>query len=158
MVTLTLMHDYLCDASSLDISTAETYHWYQAVSSFNRRLSRDAYNHDQVAMMAISAILGTLVFGHIEARTPDKAWPLNPPSASAVTWLRLNHGKQEVWKLVRSRYHNSTAEILGSIHMSQTLIGVPLGSTAFLLSSFAFIILALRQAASITHITPWRWN
>lgn len=121
IVTLTLMHDrHLCDVSSLDLSTAESYHWYQAVSSFNRQLSHDAYAHDQIALMATSAIMGTLVFCHMEAKTPDEAWPLNSPSTSAVNWLCINRGKQEVWKLARSRNHNTTVEILGSIHTSQT--------------------------------------
>ncbi len=94
------MHDHhLSTVSNTKLSTTEAYHWYQATSTFNKQLSRPPQVEEQAALLTTAALLGTIAFCHIEARTSEEAWPLKPPSSSDLDWLRMSDGKKEVWKL-----------------------------------------------------------
>lgn len=37
-----------------------------------------------------------IAFGHIEAKTPEEAWPLAPPSPLDLNWLNMSDGKKEI--------------------------------------------------------------
>lgn len=37
-----------------------------------------------------------MTFHHIDAKTPEEAWPLKAPSSSDLNWLRMCNGKREI--------------------------------------------------------------
>lgn len=91
------MHDrYFTTDPKLTIS--EAYHWHQATSAFLKQLSDPIHaNGKQVALCTTAALLGTIVFCHIDASTPAEAWPLKPPSSTDLDWLKLSAGKS-LWR------------------------------------------------------------
>jgi hypothetical protein len=83
----------------------EVRHWYLATSQFTRKLASALTNtpqvgldvHQQAALQATSALLVVLSFCHLEARTPEEAWPLVQRSHSLtpedLAWIKLSNGK-----------------------------------------------------------------
>ena len=99
---LTLTHDrYLSLDPNLTPSTEESYHWSRALSSFNKQLSQPPRGDEASALLTTAAMLGVLTFYHMEATTPEEAWPLSPPTQSDLTWLKMSNGKKEVFKLTQ---------------------------------------------------------
>jgi hypothetical protein len=122
ILTLTLMHDrHLSAVSNTKLSTTEAYHWYQATGSFNKQLSRPLQVEQQAALLATAALLGTVTFCHIEARTPEEAWPLKQPSSSDLDWLRMSDGKKEVWKLTQPLKADPVFHALAAVHTNELL-------------------------------------
>ncbi len=77
------MHDrYPTVDSSPKLSTAEAYHWFQAVSSFNQQLFHPLRIEQRATIVLTAGFVGRTVFYNIDARTPQEAWPLKPASAS----------------------------------------------------------------------------
>lgn len=102
VLTLTLMHDrYLSAASNTKQSRTEAFHLSQGAALFNSKLSKPIQPSERAALWATAALLGTITFGHIEAKTPEEAWPLKPPSSSDLEWLRMSNGKKEIWKITQ---------------------------------------------------------
>lgn len=101
LLTFTLMHDrHLSTAQNTKMSPAEVFHWSQSIVSFRKKLSsapKEVSERD--ALLATAVLLGTIAFCHIEAETPEQAWPLKPPSSLDLNWLMMSYGKKEVWKL-----------------------------------------------------------
>ena len=81
-------------------TTFETYHGYQAAALLNQRLSSPLIDDDRDAVGAVGVLLGIMTLASIEACTPEKAWPLKPPSSDDLQWLKLNEGKKELWRIV----------------------------------------------------------
>lgn len=82
VLSLTLMHDrYLFTAPNTKLSTTEAFHWYQSVALFNGKLSGPIQPSERDALWAAAALLGIIAFRYIEAKTPEEAWPLKPPSS-----------------------------------------------------------------------------
>jgi hypothetical protein len=134
IATLTLMHDRhlsMDDPSTYcpKLKFAESFHWYRAVSSFNDQLSslqqydggKQITASTQIALLTTSAILWTISFSHIEARTPEEAWPLTPTSSSDLKWLGMNNGKEQIWKVTQSCPPDPTAMALASIRSHEML-------------------------------------
>jgi hypothetical protein len=122
ILTLTLMHDrYLFAGSNTKLSTIEAYHWYQAPCSFNKQLSRPLQMERRAALLTTAALLGTITFCHIEAMTPEEAWPLKLPSSSDLDWLRMSDGKEEVWKLSQPLKAGSVFHALAAVHTNDLL-------------------------------------
>ena len=82
-------------------SAEECYHWSRALSGFNKQLCRIPQGDEQSALLTTAAMLGMLTYYHIEASTPEEAWPLAPPSPSDLAWLKMSDGKKEVFKLTQ---------------------------------------------------------
>lgn len=134
IATLTLMHDRHLSKTDPSgycpkLKIAESFHWYRAVSSFNDRLS-SLQQYDggeqitastQVALLSTSAILWTINFCHVEARAPEEAWPLNSTSSSDLKWLRMNNGKEQIWKVTQSCPPDPTAMTLASMRSHEML-------------------------------------
>jgi len=122
ILTLTLMHDrHLSAVSNTKLSTTEAYHWYRATYSFNKQLSRPLQAEQQAALWTTAALLGTITFCHIEARTPEEAWPLKLPSSSDLDWLRMSDGKKEVWKLTQPLKADPVFRALVAVHTNDLL-------------------------------------
>ncbi|RAH78618.1 hypothetical protein BO86DRAFT_391622 [Aspergillus japonicus CBS 114.51] len=80
----------------------ESYHWDRALVGFNRKLSQNPQSDDKAALLSTSMLLWLLVFCHVDASTPEEAWPLSPNVISGPTWLRIARGKDEVWRQMPS--------------------------------------------------------
>lgn len=133
ITTLTLMHDrHLSMTDSLyycpRLVVAEYFHWYRAVLLFNDRLSALRHFHGEediaasrVALLSTAAILWTISFSHIEARTSQEAWPLKSTSSSDLNWLRMNNGKEEIWKVTQSYRPDTVSMTLASMRTHEML-------------------------------------
>ncbi|KAI9644238.1 hypothetical protein NHQ30_007593 [Ciborinia camelliae] len=102
LLTFTLMHDrHMSIEHSIRMSPPETFHWRQSISLFSNMLSSGPIgsSSERDALWATSVLLGTIAFCHIEAATPEEAWPLKPPSSLDLNWLMMSYGKSEIWKL-----------------------------------------------------------
>ena len=86
--------------SSTALATSEAFHWQKALGTFNKVLSAafqpsstPLTDTERIAIWGTSMILGALAFCHLDARTPEEAWPLAPASDLDLNWLRLSEGK-----------------------------------------------------------------
>ncbi|KAJ5547107.1 hypothetical protein N7494_004692 [Penicillium frequentans] len=132
ITTLTLMHDrHLSMTDNLQycphLVLAENYHWHRATLLFNDRLSTLRQFHGEetaasrVALLSTAAILWTISFCHIEARTSQEAWPLNSTSSSDLNWLRMNSGKEQIWKVTQSYRPDPVSKTLASMRTHEML-------------------------------------
>lgn len=133
ITTLTLMHDrHLSMMDNLQycphLVLAEYYHWYRATLLFNDRLSAlrqfqgEETAASRVAMLSTAAILWTISFSHIEARTSQEAWPLKSTSSSDLNWIRMNSGKEQIWKVTQSYRPDPVSMTLASMRTHEMLI------------------------------------
>ena len=99
--TLTMLHDrYMSgDTFSKSIIDDICYHWTQAVSLFNRKLSSRIQDEDRDPLWAAAALSGIIAFAAVEATEPEDAWPLKPSDHSDLDWLRMSEGKSAVFEL-----------------------------------------------------------
>ena len=96
------MHDrYLSGVPNSKLSTEEAFHWYQSTALFNNKISGPIDPSERDAAYATRVCLGVITFFYIEAKTPEEAWPLKPPSSSDLNWLSLSEGKKTIWKYTR---------------------------------------------------------
>jgi len=120
------MHDrYLTVGSSLKLSTAEAYHWFQTVSSFNQQLLHSLRIEQRAAIVLTAGFVGRIVFYNIDARTPQEAWPLKPASASDLNWLTMSDGKKEIWKLSQPLKEDLVYQVLAPSHTNSLLPTLP---------------------------------
>ncbi|KAJ5528073.1 hypothetical protein N7513_012232 [Penicillium frequentans] len=132
ITTLTLMHDrHLSMTDNLQycphLVLAEYYHWHRATLLFNDRLSTLRQFHGEetaasrVALLSTAAILWTISFCHIEARTSQEVWPLKSTSSSDLNWLRMNSGKEQIWKVTQSYRPDPVSKTLASMRTHEML-------------------------------------
>lgn len=113
LLALTLMHDRsLSAAPNTNLSTTEAFHWYQGIALFNSKLASPIQASERDALYATAAFLGVIAFFYIEAKTPEEAWPLKPPSALDLDWLTLSDGKKEIGKITQPGGGKSVFETL----------------------------------------------
>lgn len=89
-------------------SVLEATSWYKATCAFNTQLRQPLSVDQQASVWAASAILGTMVFCHDDARIPEEAWPLKPASDSDLQWLRMSDGKKQVYALTQALASHQT--------------------------------------------------
>ncbi|RAH64739.1 Zn(II)2Cys6 transcription factor domain-containing protein [Aspergillus aculeatinus CBS 121060] len=94
---------------------AEFYHWDRALFGFNRKLSQSPQPGDKAALLSTSMLLWLLVFCHVDASSPEEAWPLSPNLVSGPTWLRIARGKDEVWRQMPSAPRDSISAALAPV-------------------------------------------
>ncbi|MCJ1388762.1 hypothetical protein MMC18_001611 [Xylographa bjoerkii] len=100
ILMVTQLHDrHLACIANTELSTTEAFHYYQSTALFNSKLSGPLRGFERDALWVAASILGTISFCHIEAKTPEEAWPLKPRSSLDLNWLSLIEGKMEVWRL-----------------------------------------------------------
>ncbi|KAJ5665799.1 uncharacterized protein N7477_008247 [Penicillium maclennaniae] len=134
IATLTLMHDrhlIMADTPIYNskLTPAESYQWYRAASSFNDRLSslqrcragESIPASTQLALLSTAAILWAISFYYTAARSPEEAWPLKSPSSSDLNWLRMNNGKEQIWKVTQSYPPDPMSMALASIQTHEML-------------------------------------
>ena len=114
VLTLTLMHDrHLSATLNNNLSVTEAFHWDQSIASFSSKLSGPIQPSEQDTLWATSTLLVIIAFYHIEAMTPEEAWPLKPPSSLDLNWLRMSEGKKEIWKNIQRLGAESVFQPLG---------------------------------------------
>jgi len=122
VLTLTLMHDrYLSASPNTKQSTAEAFYWYKGTALFNSKLSKPIQPSERDALWVTAALLGAIAFACIEAKTPEEAWPLKPPSSLDLDWLRMSDGKKEVWKITDPLRADSVFQPLAPEHQHDFL-------------------------------------
>lgn len=124
------MHAVLAVAHIHDLTFNDSYaskgvgklspHWYRAVSLLNHRLSQPIIPAERDAIWLAATLISIGGFVAIEADIPDQAWPLRPPSALDLSWLKLCDGKRHVAKLTDplredGAFHRVAAEMLETI-------------------------------------------
>ena len=113
LLSLTLMHDrYLSAATHTNLSIIEAFHLYQGTALFNSKLSGPIEASERDAIYATAVCLGVIAFFYIEAKTPEEAWPLTPPSPLDLNWLSLSDGKRELSKVTQPRGEKSVFQTL----------------------------------------------
>lgn len=121
VLTLTSMHDrHLSTTTITKRSATEEFHWYQAIDFFNYKLSAPIHPSERDALWAAAALLGILTLCHLDAKTPEEAWPLKEASALDLNWLKMTEGKNEVCKIcepsrIDSVFHPVSPEYLKSL-------------------------------------------
>ena len=123
LLSLTLMHDrHLSGAPNANLSTIEAFHWYQGTALFNAKLSSGPYQgSERDALFAAAACLGVISFYYIEAKTPEEAWPLKPPSSLDLNWLALSYGKKEIAKVTEPTAGKSPFQTLMPLENTKPL-------------------------------------
>lgn len=91
----------LGNSPSLEKTPAEAFHWFKATALFNAKLNTGIFPEDRDALWATAILLGVSTFSSCEATRPEDAWPLAPPSAADLNWLRISDGKKEIWKIAK---------------------------------------------------------
>lgn len=155
VLTFTLMHDrYLSATPYAKQSTTEAFHLYQGAALFNSKLSKPIQPSERGALWATAALFGTITFCHIEAKTPEEAWPLKPPSSSDLEWLRMSDGKKEIWKITQPLTADGVFQALAPANMNDSL---PTSSTVPELDALPseFIELYSLEATSTPSHNPY---
>ena len=121
------MHDrHTLDSLRPRISLAESDHWDRALTGFNQQLSQGIRPGAPGALLTTAAILWFLVFCHIEARTPEEAWPLGGAAPGAPAWLHLTGGKEALGRWMSSSSPpDPIAEALAPIPLRPRCWGEP---------------------------------
>lgn len=120
---VTRMHDrYLFAAQPSSLSVTEASLWHQSVASFKRKMCEPIQPSERDALWATSAILATISFFHIEAKTPEEAWPLTQPSSLDLNWLKLSDGKRAVWSITQPLRSDCTLRALALEHTTVSKI------------------------------------
>lgn len=120
---VTRMHDrYLSAAQASSLYVTEASHWHKSVASFKRKLFEPIQPSERDALWVTSAILATVSFFHIEAKTPEEAWPLKQPSSMDLNWLKLSDGKRAVWSITQPLRSDCTLRALALEHSAVSKI------------------------------------
>lgn len=113
VLSVTLMYDrFLSDAPHAKLSYNEVFHWNRGITLFNNKLSGPIQPSERDALWATAAILGAIAFCYMEAKTPEEAWPLRPPSPLDLNWLKMRDGRNEVWNITQPSTANSVFQTL----------------------------------------------
>ncbi|MDI1485166.1 MAG: hypothetical protein OHK93_000301 [Ramalina farinacea] len=113
------MHDrYLSAGLGVASTNAGIFHWHKAIALFNNKLSGQVLPEERDALWGVAAFLGILALYYIEAKTPDEAWPLKPPSSLDLNWLKLSDGKKAVWAIADPLRDDSIFRPVALSHLS----------------------------------------
>lgn len=96
----TLMHDrHLISSPPRPPSLAELAHFTRGTALFNTKLSGPLTPSEKDAIWAASTLLGSSTLAGVDALSPEQAWPLRTSSERDLDWLRMYHGKREIWRI-----------------------------------------------------------
>ena len=155
ILALTLMHDRsLSVPSTTKQSPIEAFHWYQAAALFNSKLSKPIQPSERAALWTTAALLGLMAFCHIEAETPEEAWPLKAPSFSDLEWLRMIDGKMEIWKITQPLTADSVFQAMAPAQ-ADDFLPAPLTGPQLDSLPFEFVELYGLHAPSVVDINPY---
>jgi len=123
VLTMTLIHDrYLSAAPNSKMSTTEAFHWYKSIALFNSKLSGPVQHSERDALWAATIFVGMIAFHFVEAKTPEEAWPLKPPSSMDLNWLKISDGKKCTWKIAQPMRDDSVWQPLVLHNMNMRLL------------------------------------
>ena len=123
--TVTAIHDrYLYSSPKSRQTTTEAYHWSQAATLFNKKLSSPVQPFDRDAVWATAVLLCSTIFSSVEASDPEEAWPLKCPESSDLEWLRMLCGKLVIWDLTDPTRPDSAFHALADMHQSWDLSSI----------------------------------
>lgn len=115
VLTITLIHDRT-DLANSQQSSLELYHWCEATSQFNRKLTDSLTPSERDAIWITSVILGCTTLGQVVGETPEDVWPLNSPSHTDLDWVKLGEGKKAVWRITDPSRPDSVLRPLAAKH------------------------------------------
>ncbi|KAI0150816.1 hypothetical protein GGR57DRAFT_471646 [Xylariaceae sp. FL1272] len=72
------------------------YHWYHAVAMMKRKLIEPIAPFERDALWLSSSLISISNLAYVQARTPEEAWPLCPPSVADLSWFKLCDGQRLV--------------------------------------------------------------
>jgi hypothetical protein len=81
---------------------------------------------DQAAVWTTSALMFSTVFCHVDASTPEEAWPLRAPSAFDLDWLKMSDGKNEIGRMTSSLKGDPVFGELVSFHVEHIVEARPI--------------------------------
>lgn len=87
-------------------SMAELAHFTRGTALFNLNLSESLSSSGKDAIWGAITLLGSYTLAHIDAVSPEQAWPLRKPSETGLDWLRMYNGKREIWRIADSTRPN----------------------------------------------------
>lgn len=94
------MHDrHLISSPPRPPSKVELAHFTRGTALFNLKLSGLLTPSEKDAIWGAATLLGSSTFAHIEAVSPEQAWPLRKSSERDLDWLRMYNGKREIWRI-----------------------------------------------------------
>lgn len=109
----TLMHDrHLISSPPRPPSMAELAHFTRGTALFNMKLSGPLTPSEKDAIWGAATLLGSSTLAHIDAVSPEQAWPLRKPSESDLDWLRMYDGKREIWRITDPTRPNCCLRLL----------------------------------------------
>ena len=116
LLTFAMMHER--EMTGGQQTTDEMHHRYEGTAQFNRMLTRPIQYSERDAIWGTAAILGAIAYSAIDARTPEEAWPMKPPSVFDLDWLQISDGKKEMWRIADpyredSVWHNMVKHHVG---------------------------------------------
>ncbi|TRX91900.1 hypothetical protein FHL15_007219 [Xylaria flabelliformis] len=103
-----LMHAVLAMAEIHDLAigpfesrstSSLTYHWYNAISSMRRYINKPVIPCERDMLWVSASLIGISALAYVEARSPEEAWPLRPPSPADLSWFTLCDGQMLVAQL-----------------------------------------------------------
>lgn len=107
-------------------------------------------NSERDALWASAALLGAAAFAHMDAETPQDAWPLKEESEMDLDWLKMSDGKKAVWELADpTRMDSVFRPMVDDVFMSQDPDGnLPVPPNALPASFYALYGLASSTVAT----------
>ncbi|KAI1258749.1 hypothetical protein F5Y18DRAFT_412330 [Xylariaceae sp. FL1019] len=98
ILAMTEIHDLVTSHTSDKPQAASMlpYHWHHAVAMMKRKLHEPIAPFERDALWLSSSLISISNLAYVQARTPDEAWPLRPPSSADLSWLKLCDGQRMV--------------------------------------------------------------
>lgn len=91
------MHDRsMSSPPGTDPSAAEALHYYHSTALLHNKVSGKGDPSEYGPIVLASIMLGYVTFCNVEAKRPEEAWPLKPPSPSDLQWLKMSDGKKDL--------------------------------------------------------------
>ncbi|KAI1190775.1 hypothetical protein F5B17DRAFT_385767 [Nemania serpens] len=99
ILAMARIHDLVIDPSESNRATSLMYHWYHALSSMRRYLSKPIPLAERDMLWVSSSLIGISSIAYGEAPSPEEAWPLRPPSPADLSWFTLCDGQKLIAEL-----------------------------------------------------------
>lgn len=93
---MTAAHDrFLAVSATTGQTTSEIHHLSKGLGGMQQKLSRPMRPEDRDALFIAAAVLGVLMFSHMEASCIEHVWPLGDGD---FAWVGMSDGKKAVWR------------------------------------------------------------
>ncbi|KAI1108447.1 hypothetical protein F5Y14DRAFT_83733 [Nemania sp. NC0429] len=99
ILAMARIHDLVLDPSQCSRTTPLVYHWYHAVASMRRHLSKPIPPAERDMVWISSNLIGISSIAYGDVPSPEEAWPLRPPSPADLSWFTLCDGQKLIAEL-----------------------------------------------------------